>query len=188
VTRKYEQRQRASTAAATRQRIVDATVALHAEHGIAVTSFREVAERADVGIGTVYHHFPTLDDLVSACGSHLWQVTAPPTLDVFAGLRSRRARLECLVTEVFGWYERYPSWRRGLADADRLDVLARGVARREAHLRSLVEAALGPGAEPRTVDMVRAVVDFEVYRSLVASGRTTAEAAAAIAALVDRGT
>ena len=185
--RKYEQRQRASSASATRQRIVDATVALHAEQGIVATTYRDVAERADVGIGTVYHHFPNPDDLVTACGGQLWHATAPPAPDVFRGLRSRRARVERLVSEVFGWYERYPSWRRGPADADKLEVLSRAVARREAHLRSLVEAALGPEPDRTLVDTVRSVVDFEVYSSLVAGGRSTAEAAEAITALLEHG-
>lgn len=185
--RKYEQRQRATTALDTRRRIVDATVALHAERGILATSYRDVAERAAVGIGTVYHHFPNLEDLVSACGGHLWETTRPPVPAVIAAPDSRHARLELLVSEVFAWYERYPSWRRGLADADKLEVLARGVARRELHLRLLVETALGDGADRQLIDAVRAVIDFEVFGHLVAGGRTTAEAAAVITGVLEHG-
>lgn len=162
-------------------------VTLHQEQGIVATTYRDIARRADVGLGTVYHHFPAIDDLVMACGGRLAEVTRPPTPGVFTGLRSRRARLERLAAEVFAWYERYPQWRRAICDADklevltRLEVLARGVQRREGTLRELVEAALGADADPDTVATVRAVLDFEVYRSLVDADRTTAEAAASIA-------
>jgi len=64
--RKYHQEKRSATAEETRQRIVDATVALHAEKGIVATSVKDIAARADVGVGTVYHHFPTYDDVVRA--------------------------------------------------------------------------------------------------------------------------
>lgn len=179
--RKYDLGQRAATAAATRRRIVEATVALHREQGIVATTHRDIAARADVGLGTVYRNFPTIDDLVSACGSHLMEQTRPPGPEVFDGLRGRRVRLRRLVAEIFEWYERYPQWRRAICDSDRLDVLARVVRRRDGMLRDLVQAALGADAGADTVDAVRAILDFEVYRSLVDGGRTTAEAASLVA-------
>ena len=91
--RKYELSERAESREATKQRIVEATIALHREQGVVATSYRHVAERADVGIGTVYRHFPTLDDLVMACGGRLLEITKPPTVEAFTGVRSRRARL-----------------------------------------------------------------------------------------------
>lgn len=187
MSRNYELGRRAETAQATRQRIVDATVALHAENGVVATTYRDVAERAEVGIGTVYNHFPSVDDLIVACGGQMRAITQPPSLDIFRGLRSRQARLETLATEVFSWYERYPSWRRGLCDADKVKVLAVAVQQREAHLRALVDAALGPHAAPATTETVRAVLDFEVYRSLVERGCSTEEAARRIVGLLRSG-
>ena len=67
--RRYAMETRAKTAEDTRRRIVEATYALHAERGIADTTMKDIAERADVGLGTVYHHFPTYDDAVRACGA-----------------------------------------------------------------------------------------------------------------------
>src|SRR5712692_10288397 len=115
--RKYELDQRAATMEATRRRIVEATIALHREKGIVATSYRDIARRADVGLGTVYHHFPAIDDLVMACGGRLLELTQPPGPDVFAGLRARRRRVERLTSELFGWYGRYPAWRRAICDA-----------------------------------------------------------------------
>jgi AcrR family transcriptional regulator len=142
---------------------------------------------ADVGIGTVYNHFPSLDDLVVACGSQLRETTRPPDPAVIAAPRTRRARLELLVTEAFGWYERYPSWRRGLADADKLESLARAVRGREDHLRALVHAALGPDADATTAATLRALIDYEVFRALADAGLTTAEAADRISAVLRSG-
>jgi hypothetical protein len=51
--RKYEMRQRAEYHAKTRQRIVEAIVALHQEHGPARTTISNIAERAGVERATV---------------------------------------------------------------------------------------------------------------------------------------
>lgn len=185
--RKYELGQRAATTAATRERILAATVALHAERGILATSYKDIARRADVGLGTVYHHFPTLDDLVVACGSRVIESSRPPGTEVFAGLRSKKARLERLVGEVFAWYERHPHWRRALCDADRLDVLGRAVERREGHLVELVGAAVGPEPDPGTVAAIRALIDYEVWHSLRRAGRSTEEAAGVVAGVLASG-
>ncbi len=162
-------------------------MALHAEQGIVATSYKDIARRAGVGLGTVYHHFPALDDLVLACGGRLLEITRPPRPEVFVGLRSRRARLERLVDEVFAWYERYPAWRRAICDADKLEVLARSVQRREAMLRELVEAATGESPDAHTVVTVRSLVDFEVYATLRQAGCSTGEAARTVAKVLSSG-
>ncbi|MEB2346242.1 MAG: helix-turn-helix domain containing protein [Deltaproteobacteria bacterium] len=45
-------------ALATRRRVLDAAEALYARRGYEPTSMADVAERAGVGVGTLYHHFP----------------------------------------------------------------------------------------------------------------------------------
>ena len=52
-----------SDARANRQRILEAALEVIAERG-ATTEIKEVAERAGVGIGTIYRNFATKDDLV----------------------------------------------------------------------------------------------------------------------------
>ena len=101
---------RAAAVEETRRRIVDATLELHAEQGIAATRWDEIAARAGVGVGTVYRHFPSLDELVPACGRVVRERLAlPDPSDVpalFAGAEEPRARVERLVGEVFAVYER----------------------------------------------------------------------------------
>jgi AcrR family transcriptional regulator len=48
-----------------RARLLDAADAAFADHGTSA-SLEDVARRAGVGIGTLYRHFPTRDDLVEA--------------------------------------------------------------------------------------------------------------------------
>ena len=58
VTRRYDKRQRAHQEAETRQRIVDATIALHESIGGPSTTVTAIAGRAGVSRLTVYRHFP----------------------------------------------------------------------------------------------------------------------------------
>src|SRR3954462_9610243 len=108
--RKYDMSKRAAATEATRRRIVDATRELHAAQGIAVTSWDDIARQAGVGVGTVYRHFPSLNELIPACGHVAMEIAALPGKEtvpaLFDGLRGRRARLERLVAEAFAIYER----------------------------------------------------------------------------------
>ncbi|KZF13377.1 hypothetical protein A2J03_15385 [Rhodococcus sp. EPR-157] len=54
-----------SDAARNRERILKAARALFAEHGLNVP-LEAIAERADVGIATLYRRFPTRDELIAA--------------------------------------------------------------------------------------------------------------------------
>ena len=49
-----------------RQRILDAALALMSEHGVAGTSMRMLAGAADLNVATLYHHFPSKADLLHA--------------------------------------------------------------------------------------------------------------------------
>src|SRR4051794_27107054 len=95
--RKYDMSKRAAAAEATKRRIVDATRELHTQRGVAGTSWDDIAARAGVGVGTVYRHFPSLDDLIPACGEVSLAVIAMPDPAsipaLFEGLDDVRARI-----------------------------------------------------------------------------------------------
>lgn len=63
--RPYSSPLRAEQAAATRDRIVDATVMLLQDHDVSAFSMQDVADRAGVALRTAYRAFPTKDDLIS---------------------------------------------------------------------------------------------------------------------------
>src|ERR687890_883061 len=108
--RKYSMDKRKAAVEETRQRILEATLALHAEKGIFGTSWQDIAKRADVSVGTVYKHFPSLEELVPACGELMYAITRPPSLEdaprIFAEATSLDERLGRLVEELFAFYER----------------------------------------------------------------------------------
>jgi AcrR family transcriptional regulator len=53
-------------------------MALHGEQGIAATSWDDIARRAGVGVGAVYRHFPSLDELLPACRAIAFELLALP--------------------------------------------------------------------------------------------------------------
>ena len=182
----YRLGRRAEAAEETRRRIVEASFALHTERGIVATSMKQIAQRAGVSVGTVYHHFPTYDDAILACGQHVAERVPPPDPGIFEGLASTTERVRRLAAEVFGYYERLPALERVRCDQHLLPVLRRFVEFEEEHRATLVREALRPSgiAEERRVRLVAALLDMAVYHGLVRTGFTTGEAAEEIARVV----
>jgi AcrR family transcriptional regulator len=122
MVRDYRMQKRAQARDQVRERIVEATMRLHDEKGVVPTTFAEIAVRAGVGPATVSRHFPTLGDLVRACGAHVWQEMRPPTPDVaasvFADAKTGRDCLVRLVEELDAFYMR-GAHRLALAARDR---------------------------------------------------------------------
>src|SRR3954462_1011401 len=145
--RKYDMSKRAAATEATRRRIVDATRELHAAQGIAVTSWDDIARQAGVGVGTVYRHFPSLDELIPACGAGVTDIVAMPeparVPALFEGVRGRRARLERLVAEAFGIYDRgAPMLDAARQEREFHPVLDETATAMDASLAALIDAAL----------------------------------------------
>lgn len=169
--RPYRLQKRAERAEETRRRIVEATLALHAESGIASVGVRDIAEKAEVGIGTVYHHFPTYDDVIRGCAQRVQELTMPPEASIFAGLNRPGDRLRVLVRELFAYYARYHWFGRIRCDRDRRPLVELIVGRREQHIEGLVRESLRPiNANEQTVRLVVALSDFGVYESLARRG------------------
>lgn len=156
----------------TRQRILEATLALHSEKGIFGTSWQDIAQRADVSVGTVYKHFPSLDELVPACGELMYAITRPPSLEdapeIFAGARLVEERLESLISELFDFYERGASYIETDFQERQLTAVQEWEAYWRATLEGLAREALSPvGPDERTVQAVGALIDFPVYKSFL---------------------
>ncbi len=183
--RRYQMGKRARAAAETRQRIVEATFALHAEQGIAETTMKQIAERADVGLGTVYHHFPTYDDAVRACGAYTFELAPPPAADVLEGAVDVPDRVDRLVRSLFEFYERCPGLSKARADRQRIQALRDAMAELDQTLDALVAATLRPlGRSAGSAVVVAALLDYEVYRRLAEHGIATADAAERIAGVL----
>ena len=177
---------RAAAVAQTRQRIVDATRELHGERGIAATSWDDIAARAGVGVGTVYRHFPSLDELVPACGDvtmQLLELPDPATIPALFDHPSEPGeRVKRLVREVFAIYERgAPELRAVRREADVHPRVAQDRDRLDLTLSALVDAALGPlDPCPRDRALARALVDLNTWEALRGQGLELSESVAAI--------
>src|SRR5438477_13197753 len=177
--RNYRMTRRAAANAETRRRIVDAAITLHAEKGVLGTSWPDIAKRADVALGTVYRHFPSLDQLVPACTSENALRTKPPGPSILVGLTRPQERIGQFVQELFAFYGRTAPWtpRAGI-DRHEIPVLDSILSRREAALKALVEETLGPLRRRRhALEAALALTDFGVWRSLTRSGLSTDAAA-----------
>jgi len=165
--RRYSLGKRAQAVEDTRRRIVEATFDLHNEKGVLNTSMQDVAERADVALRTVYHHFPTVNDLVNGCAGHVITLLAPPTPAIFAGLTTLDARLRRLVRELFAMYERAAlQLEAARCQQNEVPALANFVRNEAAMRESLVREALRPfQPKPRTIREAAAFTDFYVWKA-----------------------
>jgi AcrR family transcriptional regulator len=88
----------------TRQRIVDATIALHTTVGPARTTISAIAERAGVQRHTVYSHFPDERALGLACsGCHLERNPLPDASE-WRAITAPAERLRRGFEEVYAYY------------------------------------------------------------------------------------
>jgi AcrR family transcriptional regulator len=188
--RKYDMTRRASAVAQTRRRIIDATRELHGEQGIAATSWDDIAARAGVGVGTVYRHFPSLDELIPACGDISMQVIALPDPEgvpsLFEDVDPPAERIERLVREAFAIYERGAPQLRAIRNEPEVHPrVAESGEELEASLTALVDAAVEPFAiTPADRAVVRAMVDLGTWQALRDQGLGPAEAVDAVSQML----
>jgi AcrR family transcriptional regulator len=184
--RAYDRSRRDEAMAETRQRIVDATIALHAEQGSRRTTYAMIAERADVAIPTVYNYFPTLTDLFGACITDTASrapVVGPKTL---AGTSDPGRRLAALVPALFARYRFLAPWLRwSQHEAHLIPELGAFHARfREQHLQ-LIRDAIAPRGGGRAsavaVGLVEVLTGYSSWETLTQDhGLSDDQAAAAV--------
>jgi AcrR family transcriptional regulator len=169
--RAYRLKKRAKARDETRERIIQATMLLHDEKGVATTSFTDVAARAGVGAATVYRNFPTLDSLVEACGAHVWQDMRPPmpsdAASLFDGVATREERLARLIERLDAFYERgeFRLVRAG-QDRDRVAGLDFFLTQVAVGVEAIVREALAERASEEEIRLVLALTDLKVWLSL----------------------
>jgi AcrR family transcriptional regulator len=192
MARRYEQRERARTHEQTRQRIVDALIELHETVGAARTTVVEVARRAGVGRMTVYNHFPTEADMVTACTSHWIELHPAPDVEAWRRISDPAERLERALGELYAYYrETRAMWSTAYRDAQLVEPLGEIM---DTTWFSLLDRAvevlaagwgLRGGRRRRLAGAVRLAVDFPTWRTLTDQGLDDADAAAVAAAFVE---
>lgn len=154
----------------TRQRILEATLALHSQFGIFGTSWKDIAKRADVSVATVYKHFPSLDELVPACGAMVNELVDPPSIqdapEIFSGTVSLQDRLARLISTLFDFYQRGEPYLEVDIRERQMPAVQEWEADMRATREGLVREALHSiQPDEATVRAVSALLDFPVFKS-----------------------
>lgn len=172
-SRDYRSPLREDAKALTRRRIVEATVALHAEKGTLATSHADIAARAGVSVPTVYNHFPTVASLLPHCMGMV-EATLPP-IDEAAILAEpdRARRIASLVAAINDRHARLSPWLRwSVADAPRMPELAAALEAQQADQARLIADALAPAPRrkpPRDLLAVaRTLLAYPAWQRLLA--------------------
>lgn len=152
-----------------------ATFEVHGEKGIADTTFRDIAERADVSLATVYRHFPTYDTVVEACGELSRSMLPPLDPALFDSVNDLRTRLKILTDAVGERLELLGDWEWFRNDARKIAPIRLFVAEFHDEMCTFTRAALGEHGDDDAVTVVVALIDAAVYRLLREGGQPPAE-------------
>jgi AcrR family transcriptional regulator len=188
--RRYEKRARAAQEQETRQRIVDAAIALHGTVGPARTTISAIAERAGVRRATVYRHFPDERALLLGCSGVFQERNPAPNPAAWASIADPAARLGAALDALYGWYERVePMFTAVLRDIEAMPMLAELQAERFAYLAAVEDGlAAGWGARGKAATRLRATLglalDFLAWRTLHERGLGRADAIAVMSSAV----
>jgi AcrR family transcriptional regulator len=176
----------------TRAQIVNAAVLLQSEVGIRKTSWEAIGTRAGVSTATVYRHFPTLESLVPACAQAAFAAgarlpTAAQLEATFSGLTTPAKRLDRVITESCRCYQRGEAWLDACRrEAPNVPALADALRTQDRALDALIAAALGSRVPLERRRVVKALVDFPFWKSLIDAGAPRAKAPTIIADLALR--
>lgn len=184
--RSYDMTKRTAAKEQTRRRIIEATAKLHGERGILGTTWADIAAEADVSVATVYGHFPSLAELMPACGAHVMARIRPPSADqaaeVIGDATDTTERLRRAAAELFAYYERGGPH----IEVDIRERALPGMKEWEVEQRDLVtafvhQAALPAGVTEKQIQVLSAFFDLATFRALGARGIEIREATEAVA-------
>jgi len=167
---------RTAATEATRGRIVDAAIRLHVQRGTRATSWDDIAEAAQVSRATVYHHFPSLKELIPACARVAFDLAEVPSLEQaamgFSDLSDPRRRVSRLVRETCKCYAAGADWLRAAwRERDLVPEMADAVARLQKARDVLIAAAVsGAGIGRDDQRTLAALIDFPFWDSLDREG------------------
>jgi AcrR family transcriptional regulator len=152
--RAYRLGRRAASAAATRDRIVDAAASLYQEQGVSSTTLQAIADRADVSRGTILHHFGGSGGLVDEVAERVLTTLELPDERILDGVAGDEQRLRAYVIAMVEFFQRSTGWWAVfVSEIERPELKAREAAYYE-HMARLQAIALGSLAEDRKVNIV----------------------------------
>jgi AcrR family transcriptional regulator len=179
--RRYRQGLRAAASAATRRRIVEATLALHEELGPESTTWSAIARRAGVPRMTVYRHFPDEETLFAACSGAYAVEHPPPDIGAAFAEINPIERLRAVMATLFVYYRATEPMTAQLLRSAETHAPTRERMRPYRDLIEMVTVFLVPAlvADPARQHVVAATVRhtlaFATWQSLAIDGRLSDE-------------
>lgn len=167
MARPYTLRKRAERQAGTRQKIVEATVALHGSVGPAATTLSMIAERAGVQRHTLYAHFPDERSLYLACSGFSLERDPLPQATDWRAIDDRRERLCTGLAALHGWYARNADLAACvLRDAEHHELTREITALRFDAPMHEIREVLGESMTPRQRALLELAMRFHTWRTL----------------------
>jgi AcrR family transcriptional regulator len=185
--RKYKLKARAERQAHTRQRIVDATVELHATVGPARTTVSAIAEKAGVERKTFYRHFPDAAEVFAACSARFRELNPPPDPGAWPTDCDSQARVRHGLIQVYGYYRRH---QQLISNVLRDRELGLPVGEGFIRHRAACKQALADGFDidrtrrRRLLAALELALDFRTWQTLAHAQLSDHQAAELTAALV----
>lgn len=176
--RTYDSPLREAQAAGTRERIIEAVVDLLVSEHPGTLSMPAVAERAEVSVGTVYHHFGSKEGLFEAVNEAVDARVTPEHGIRYEHLEEDLVRFWTLVERESAYYR-----ARDASPAGRELARKRIPRRRESARRILGSCAdaLPPGELDRLAAILNALISSGAFFRLREFGLSVEEAAQAAA-------
>ena len=178
--RPYNSDLRQLQAADLKARIAAAAAELHATQGALATSYAQIAQHAGVSLPTVYKHFPTLDDLVTACTGHVFgQAPAFPDESILAApdIQTAASILVASCDATHAYFEPWRSWN----EQSRIPVLQQIYETNRTQLVDLCKALLqrhgAPGDIAQAAAVWESILSFDFWRRLVRDHKLSRAAA-----------
>ena len=174
--RAYTLKRRAESKDATRERIVEAAMALHEEVGPKETTISAIAERAGVQRLTVYRHFPDETALFHACTSHWLSLNPPPSFDAWSGESDPLARCRAALAALYRYYRRTRRmWVVSHRDEGEVAAMQEPMAQFRAYLDAIrgdMLKPLAPGKRERraVAATLKHALQFATWVSLASDG------------------
>jgi AcrR family transcriptional regulator len=191
--RAYRLSGRAESQAETRQRIVEAAIALHEKLGPAHTPMSAIATRAGVQRLTLYRHFPDEAALLAACTAH-WGARHPfPEARRWDGIKDPTARIEAALVAHYDYFAATRGmWSVAYRDVGLVRPIQAVLAHADKHLMqvadSLAAGLVRKGAIQRIlVATLRHAFAYSTWSNLDQQGLDTAAKVGLVAAWM-RGT
>ncbi len=178
MARTYTKGKRAELEAETRQRIVEAALALHGEVGPNATTISMIAERAVVQRHTVYAHFADDRAMFMACSGLHAETNPLPAPETWASLNDPEARLQAALTALYAWFAR----NEAVVAAVLRDAESNTTLREVSHLRfgqpfGEIHASLAAALTDRQQAALALAISFHTWRTLVREAGLTPDAA-----------